>query len=120
MKLLYVTLLVYLIQFMFCIQNDFPKMKGCPTVIAEVQTNLTLRAISGTWYEIQRHKSSIVTGKCIRVNISVQSNQTLSLGYSQIINKKSSKGILKATILKTAFWSFMFDASLSGENKVLT
>lgn len=77
--------------------------------------NTFLPSLSPLRYEIEKHSSSVVMGKCNTVNISSNFNDTVFINYSHILKDKTMFFTQSAKVIKSNLWSFKFDQSLSGE-----
>jgi lipocalin len=107
-------LLIITFKFAQAIINDKPVLKGCP-VLKQYQENITMSSISGKWYEIQKHNSSITTGRCVTVDIDYNSaTKTVQLRYTQILNT-AAVFTLTANVTKSNLWTFSYEGYLNGE-----
>lgn len=118
MKFLFETVLIFsIVSSSLQIQNDFPKVKGCPPVKL-MQSNISIDLINGTWYEISRDKSSFRPGKCVTVEVSHSFENNISIIYTQnfdteVIRSNVSVTKFNATMIQSQLWMASYDSLYS-------
>lgn len=113
-------LIIFLIKFSLEIQNEMPKINGCPQ-IKQMQSNISVDLINGTWYEIFKEESSFKPGKCVNVQIKSLSKGNVSVTYTQTFENspiRSNHSVTKFNVamVKSYLWTAEYQ-SLYGKYK---